>query len=203
MKFLGLNNIKKKKMSSTPPPLPPLPKSSLTPKQITISEEHSVLLTKSKEELEDLLNNDIVFESFLETVEPLRGMNALQNEVMLNNKLHAEKTLSQEQELIQLQQKVESKEKEFKELYSTLQEKNQIQQESLQRFSPSVLLTKLKSEVHQSDELSEQMAASFLLDKLECDQFLKHYKEIRKVYHMRNAKAERASKKPEILGLVN
>ncbi|CAG8500804.1 2294_t:CDS:10 [Diversispora eburnea] len=185
----------------TPPPLPPLPKTSLTPKQNAISEEYPVLLTKSKEELEDLLNNDIVFESFLETVEPLRGMNALQNEVLLNNKVHAEKTLSQEQELIQLQQKVEAKEKELKELYSTLQEKNKVQHETLQRFSSSVLLAKLKSEVHQSDELSEQMASSFLMGDLECDQFLKHFKEIRKVYHMRNAKVERVSKKPEILGL--
>lgn len=47
------------------------------------------MLKKSKEELEDLLNNDIVFESFLETVEPLRGMNALRNDLMLNNKVHA------------------------------------------------------------------------------------------------------------------
>lgn len=39
------------------------------------------------------------------------------------------------------------------------------------------------------------------MGELEGDQFLKHFKEIRKVYHVRNAKVERVSKKPEILGL--
>lgn len=43
-----------------------------------------------------------------------------------------EKTLQQESELIQLQQKVEAKKKELNDLYATLQKKNQMQHEALQ-----------------------------------------------------------------------
>ncbi|CAG8600751.1 16232_t:CDS:2 [Acaulospora colombiana] len=182
---------------------------SLTPQQVVISEEYPVLLTKSKEELEDLLNNGVIYESFLMEVEQVRAMTTLKNDMMINNETSAsadynlllcsKNTLLQEQELIQLRKTVEEKENELKELYNTLQEKIAMQQNILQRFSPSVLLTKLKSSVQQSDELSEQIASSFLSGELECDQFLKQFKEVRKVYHLRNAKVEKANNQPEIL----
>ena len=63
-------------------------------------------------------------------------------------------------------------------------------------------MSKLKSETQQSDELSEQMAKSFLDRELEVDHFLKHFREVRKVYHLRNAKVERVSAQPEILGPI-
>jgi hypothetical protein len=63
-------------------------------------------------------------------------------------------------------------------------------------------LSKLKSETHQSDELSEQIAKSFLDGELEVDHFLKHFREVRKVYHLRNAKVERVSTQPGILGPI-
>ena len=43
------------------------------------------------------------------------------------------------------------------------------------------------------------MAKSFLDGELETDQFLKHFREVRKVYHLRNAKVERVSIQPGIL----
>jgi hypothetical protein len=61
-------------------------------------------------------------------------------------------------------------------------------------------LTKLKSEVQQSEELSEQIANSFLDGEIEYDHFIKQFKEVRKVYHLRNAKVERIALNPSILG---
>ena len=63
-------------------------------------------------------------------------------------------------------------------------------------------MSKLKSGTQQSDELSEQMAKSFLDEELGVDHFLKHVREVRKVYHLRNAKVERVSKQPGILGSI-
>ncbi|RIA84465.1 hypothetical protein C1645_879903, partial [Glomus cerebriforme] len=175
---------------------------NLTEKQVVISQEHPILLNKSKEELEDLLNNDVVFDSFMESVEQVRNMKNLQDEMRMGNETMARKILSREQELIQLRNKVDEQEEGLKKLYSTFEEKLKVQQETLKRFSPSILITKLKSETQQSDELSEQMAKSFLDKELEVDHFLKHFREVRKVYHLRNAKVERVSKQPGILGTI-
>ncbi|CAG8529562.1 5199_t:CDS:2 [Funneliformis mosseae] len=155
----------------------PIHANSLTEKQVVISQEFPTLLSKSKEELEDLFNNDVVFDSFLETVEQVRNMKTLQDEMRMGNETLARKTLSQEQELNELRNSVVNKEKVLKDLFSEFEEKLKIQQETLKRFSPSILMAKLKSETQQSDELSEQMAKSFLDGELEVDQFLKHFRE--------------------------
>ncbi|CAG8771793.1 2080_t:CDS:2, partial [Racocetra fulgida] len=86
-------------------------------------------------------------------------------------------------ELNQLRQSVQEQENSLLNLNSTLQEKLKLQQNALQ----------------QSDELSEQMATSFLSGELETDQFIKHFREIRKVFHLRNAKVEIVKNKPGIL----
>ncbi|CAG8460768.1 17685_t:CDS:2, partial [Cetraspora pellucida] len=176
-----------------PPPHVPIlydrPKATtLTPEQVVIYEEFPEILTKSKEDLEDLLNNDIFFESFFVSIEQIHNTIAVQNEMRMGNETLAKETLLQENELNQLRQRVQEQENALLELNLTLQEKLKLQQNALQRFSPSVLLTKLKAGVQQSDELSEQMATSFLSGELETDQFIKHFREIRKVFHLRNAK---------------
>ncbi|CAJ0839707.1 10483_t:CDS:2, partial [Entrophospora sp. SA101] len=84
-----------------------------------------------KQELEDLLNNEVVFDSFLETVEQIQ------------------------EDLNQLYKKVQDEENELKELYDAYKEKIKTQQEVLQL------------EVQQSDELSEQIANSFLDGEIE------------------------------------
>ncbi|KAF0475942.1 williams-beuren syndrome critical region [Gigaspora margarita] len=207
---------------------------TLTPEQVVIYEEFPEILTKSKEDLEDLLSNDVCFDSFFESIERIRHTLAVRDEMRVGNETSAsknlniyfilnnfgffflsmshivnvyliflakneEETLSQENELNQLRQHVQEQENALIELNSTIQEKLKLQQNALQRFSPSVLLTKLKSGVQQSDELSEQMASSFLSGELETDQFIKHFREIRKVFHLRNAKVEIVKNKPGIL----
>ncbi|CAG8547312.1 4922_t:CDS:2 [Dentiscutata heterogama] len=193
--------------SQLPPPVPPLydrPKSTvlattLTPEQVVIYEEFPEILSKSKEDLEDLISNNVFFETFFESIERIRNTIAVRDEMRMGNEMSAKETLAQENDLNQLRQRVQEQENELLELNSTLQEKLKLQQNALQRFSPSVLLTKLKSGVQQSDELSEQMANSFLSGELETDQFIKHFREIRKVFHLRNAKVEIVKNKPGIL----
>ncbi|CAG8663425.1 12199_t:CDS:2 [Cetraspora pellucida] len=155
---------------SQPPPHAPIlydrPKATtLTPEQVVIYEEFPEILTKSKEDLEDLLNNDIFFESFFVSIEQIHNTIAVQNEMRMGNETLAKETLLQENELNQLRQRVQEQENALLELNSTLQEKLKLQENALQRFSPSVLLTKLKAGVQQSDELSEQMANSFLSEQ--------------------------------------
>ncbi|CAB4416687.1 unnamed protein product [Rhizophagus irregularis] len=189
-------------MTQLPSQTTPIYANNLTEKQLVINQELPILLNKSKEELEDLLNSDVIFDTFMENVEQVRNMKNLQDEMRMGNENLARKILSQEEELIKLRNSVDGQEKGLKEIYSNFEEKLKVQQEVLKRFSPSILITKLKSETQQSDDLSEQMAKSFLDGELEVDDFLKHFREVRKVYHLRNAKVERVSKQPGILGSI-
>ena len=54
------------------------------------------------------------------------------------------------------------------------------------------MLTRLKASVYESDELSESVAQSFLDGNLDHDSFVKQFRELRKVYHLRASKLERA-----------
>ncbi|CAG8541860.1 9940_t:CDS:2 [Paraglomus occultum] len=173
-----------------PPPIPPFSttgggpvyadKLGLAAKQATIAEEYPAIINMSKEELEELLSSDVVFDAFFEQLEQVRNMMILQDEMRMQNELLAKKTLSREQELIQLRESIHEHEDKVREIYSTLQEKLKKQQEALQRFTPELLIAKLKSESQSCDELSEQVANSFLEGDLEVDAFLKGYRELRK-----------------------
>ncbi len=50
-----------------------------------------VCIINSKEELEDLLNNDVVFDSFFESVEQVKNMKTLQDEMRMGNEVLASK----------------------------------------------------------------------------------------------------------------
>ncbi|CAG8547169.1 13292_t:CDS:2 [Ambispora leptoticha] len=184
-----------------PPPLPPLPewdRPNTVPHANNLAKQTTI--SQDKEELNDLANNDIIFESFFEELDRVKNMGALLDEMRTANEMLAKKTLAREPELIQLRQSVLDQQKELRELEEEFHEKLKAQKDALRRFSPTVLLSKLKSEVQLSDELSEQMANSFLEGGLENDLFLKHFREVRKVFHLRNAKVERVNSQPGILG---
>lgn len=68
---------------------------------------------------------------------------------------------------------------------------NTILHVSLQRFRPEPIQSKLRSAAAESDELSESIAQSFLEGKLDQDGFIRQYRELRKVYHLREMKNER------------
>ncbi|KAG9305436.1 hypothetical protein G9A89_021154 [Geosiphon pyriformis] len=191
-----------------PPPLPPLPDRTLSAllvnnpaKQAVIADQFPTLLEKSKEELNDLAHNDVLFESFFEELDRVKNMRALRDEMRMANETLAKKTLAREQEIIRFRQSIQEQERAFKILHEEFYEKLKVQQNVLHRFSPDLLLSKLKSDTQLSDEVSEQMATSFLEGESENDLFLKHFREVRKVYHLRNAKLERVSREPGIFGL--
>jgi hypothetical protein len=60
-----------------------------------------------------------------------------------------------------------------------------------QRFRPETLQSKLRSAASESEELSESVAQSFLEGKLDQEGFIRQYRDLRKVYHLRTMKHER------------
>ncbi|CAG8458084.1 92_t:CDS:2 [Ambispora gerdemannii] len=188
---LAVNRLPPSYEHRPPPPLPPLPEWD---RQSTISHANN------------LAKQSIIAEEFPILLEKRHGsdrvknMGALIDEMRTANEMLAKKTLAREPELIQLRQSVLDHERMLRELNEEFHEKLKVQKDALRRFSPTILLSKLKSEVQLSDELSEQMANSFLEGGLENDLFLKHFREVRKVFHLRNAKVERVNSQPGILG---
>lgn len=67
------------------------------------------------------------------------------------------------------------------------------------RFRSDYVTSTLRVALGQSDELSDSIANSFVDGKLGVEDFLKQFRDIRRVYHLRAAKLERISREPNIL----
>ncbi|RUS23074.1 hypothetical protein BC937DRAFT_92737 [Endogone sp. FLAS-F59071] len=180
--------------STKPPPPIPSDTSAATSKHQVVAMECPPIMGMSEEELEELLADDYAFTRFFDELEQVRNMRIVQEELRSGNETLANKNLSKEAELKQLQATVTELNDQYQELRSEFDEKILLQQEALKRFSRSALLARLRSAVYESDELSESIAQSFLDGKLDHDVFVREFRELRKVYHLRASKVERAER---------
>ncbi|KAI8379306.1 uncharacterized protein BYT42DRAFT_322208 [Radiomyces spectabilis] len=182
-----------------PPPIPtsttstpnlsqtPLAMSSFTPNQ-----EYTMIMNKTSAEVEELLSNDLPFEMFFNSLERVKGLKTVQEELMNGNENLAHKNLSREDQLAKLRTDVMNLNDEYRQEKHAFDEKERLQQEAYSRFSSSTVLTRLKASVYESDDLSESVAQSFLDGNLDHDSFVKQFRELRKVYHLRASKLEKA-----------
>ena len=63
-------------------------------------------------------------------------------------------------------------------------------QDEIARYSPEYLLSRLRSAVSESDELTESISKSFLDGKIPIEEFMKNFRDTRKLFHARSLKAE-------------
>ncbi|KAI7858297.1 hypothetical protein BDC45DRAFT_602854 [Circinella umbellata] len=172
-----------------PPPVPAAqPSSALT------TAEYGSIANKSAEELEQLLTDDIAFELFFSSFERIRSMKTVQEELRNGNENLAQKNIGKEDTVLKLRSEAKELDEEYRKLRSEFDEKERQQHEAFNRFSSSTVLTRLKASVYESDELSESVGQSFLDGNLDHDSFVKQFRELRKVYHLRASKLERAQK---------
>lgn len=71
-------------------------------------------------------------------------------------------------------------------------EKEQV--DVLKRFQPPFLLSRLRTSLHDDDQVSESLAGSFLDAKMDAADWIKQYRDLRKTYHVKAAVAERWEK---------
>ncbi|KAI9494902.1 hypothetical protein BDB00DRAFT_816267 [Zychaea mexicana] len=172
-----------------PPPVPAAqPSSALT------TAEYGSIANKTTEELEELLTDDVAFELFFNSFERIRSMKTVQEELRNGNENLAQKSLSKEDAVLKLRSQAKELDEEYRKLRSEFDDKERQQHGAFNRFSSSTVLTRLKASVYESDELSESVAQSFLDGNLDHDGFVKQFRELRKVYHLRASKLERAQK---------
>ncbi|KAI9300920.1 hypothetical protein BJ944DRAFT_170018, partial [Cunninghamella echinulata] len=149
-------------------------------------------------EIEELLSNEVAFDIFFNSLDRIKNMKIVQEELMNGNENLAHKNLSQEDVLTKLQAEVKDLNVQYQQQKELSKEKERQQQEAFKRFSSSTILTRLKAGVMESDDLSESVAQSFLEGNLDHDSFVKQFREFRKVYHLRASKLERIQKDSSI-----
>ncbi|KAJ3078988.1 hypothetical protein HK102_004100, partial [Quaeritorhiza haematococci] len=142
------------------------------------------------EELEEMLEDDNVFEEFFSNLEAVRNMKQVQRELRAGNENLARRNLEKEVQLQELQRTYEEQLKIFQNERVLFEEHCKVHQQESARFTPAFLLTKLRTAMQESEDLSESISISFLDGKMGAEDFLKQFREIRKVYHMRAAKVE-------------
>jgi len=163
----------------------------LTP---TLAIEANIIKSKSNEELEELLSNDAAFEMFFQQLDQVQEQKTVQEELRRGNELFAKKNLAVKDELEKLQQEVSALDAEWKEVWQQFQENDQRQQAAFNRFSTNNIITRLRAAAMECDDLSESVAQSFLDGSLDHDTFVKQFRDLRKVYHLRASKVERGQR---------
>ncbi|CAO3637147.1 unnamed protein product [Cunninghamella echinulata] len=182
-----------KSYSNRPPP--PIPTSNISSSaQLNNNPEYTAILNKTPAEIEELLSNEVAFDIFFNSLDRIKNMKIVQEELMNGNENLAHKNLSQEDVLTKLQAEVKDLNVQYQQQKELSKEKERQQQEAFKRFSSSTILTRLKAGVMESDDLSESVAQSFLEGNLDHDSFVKQFREFRKVYHLRASKLERIQK---------
>ncbi|KAJ3045230.1 Vacuolar protein sorting-associated protein 37A [Rhizophlyctis rosea] len=174
------------------------PQSSPAPAASSAWADYPDIDSKSAEELEELLNDEIAFQIYLENLSSIKGMKQVHKELMDGNESLARRNLSKKEELESLKKTLSEQQQLFQSLRAKFDTNLKAQQDEAVRFSPTYVATKLQSAQSESDELSESIAQSFLDGKIPADDFIKQYRDTRRVYHLRAAKLERLARDPQV-----
>ncbi|KAF9905051.1 hypothetical protein EC991_002060 [Linnemannia zychae] len=157
----------------------------------TLAPEARIVMELSSEKIEELLESQIAFDHFVDHLDIVINSRTLKREWWLGNDNVSRRNLALEAEMQELQKSTVEGYKVVSELQKALEEKLQQQQDALWRFRPETLQSKLRSAAAESEELSESIAQSFLEGKLDQEGFIRQFRDLRKVYHLRTMKHER------------
>ncbi|KAJ7761571.1 hypothetical protein DFH07DRAFT_867710 [Mycena maculata] len=166
----------------------------------------------SREDLEDLLNDHVYFQAVFHSLPRVKAMYESQTELSMANESIAKHNLSLQDPLYKLRSETQEAFDDAKNLEARWKEVDREQREVYQRFSPQFLLMRLKHSKTEQDDASEALASAFVQQSpistgvgtpnggpsKEIDDFVREYKDLRKIYHKRVMWEDRWSS-----GLVN
>ncbi|KAJ3128478.1 Vacuolar protein sorting-associated protein 37A [Nowakowskiella sp. JEL0407] len=170
---------------------PPLP--------ITVIQEFPGFEIKTLQELEVMLNDEVIFEEYFQNIPSIKATLNLRKELKAVNYAAAERNLKKEEEINELKKAVNEKLKEMKIHKELLDSQLVSYQNEIVRFSSEYIVGLLQSAAAESEELAQPLEASYKNKNMDLDDFLKQYRAVRKVYHLRAAKLEKISNDPSIV----
>ncbi|KAG6854121.1 hypothetical protein C0991_010285 [Blastosporella zonata] len=165
-------------------------------------EEFPELAHLSREDLEDLLTDPLYFQALFHSLDRVKTLYQGQAELGMANESIANNNLRLEENLYHLRSETQGAFNEAKALESRWIELEREQKEVYQRFTPQFLLMRLKHSTTAQDDASEALASAFIQQQVHpgtstptggagVDEFIKEFKELRKVYHKRAMWGER------------
>ncbi|KAF6757593.1 hypothetical protein DFP72DRAFT_809188 [Ephemerocybe angulata] len=163
----------------------------------------------SRAELEDLLNDPVYFQAIFHSLDRVKDMYRAQAELGMANESIAENNVTLQEPLYNLRAETQAAFDDAKALEKRWKELEKEQKEVYQRFTPQFLLMRLKHATTALDDETEAMASTFpalpSLSRddnsgagtprggLEVDDFIRQFKEGRKIYHKRAMWADKWS----------
>ncbi|KAF7365107.1 Vacuolar protein-sorting-associated protein 37 1 [Mycena venus] len=167
----------------------------------------------SREDLEDLLNDPVYFQAIFHSLSRVKAMYQSQAELGMANESIAKHNFELQEPLYRLRTETQEAFDDAKNLEARWKDVEREQREVYQRFSPQFLLMRLKHSKTAQDDASEALASAFVQQSStsdygagtpngnagkEIDDFVREFKDMRKIYHKRVIWEDRWSS-----GLVN
>ncbi|KAJ3747137.1 hypothetical protein DFH05DRAFT_1457571 [Lentinula detonsa] len=164
----------------------------------------------SRQDLEDLLNDTNYFQAVFHSLPRVKAMYDAQAELGNANESIARNNLALQEKLYKLRSETQEAFNEAKSLEARWKDLEKEQRDVYQRFTPQFLHMRLRHSVTAQDDASERLATAFIQHQSlgpsetqsgtatpsgkEIDDFIKEFKEARKIYHKRVIWSDRWSK---------
>lgn len=153
----------------------------------------------SREDLEDLLEDPQYYDAILNNLPRVKAMNQAQQELANANQAIAQSNHALSDQLYKLRAETKEAFEEALRLEARQKVLEREQREIYSRYDPSFLLLRLRHATTDQDELSEATATAFVKSETttdgtrEMDEFVKEFRELRKLYHKRKMWGDRWS----------
>jgi len=153
----------------------------------------------TREDLEDMLSDPVYFQAVFHSLQQVKDLYKSQTDLGKANEATAKHNLDLQQRLYDLRYETKDAFDEAKRLETRWKELEKEQREVYQRFTPQFLLLRLRHSATAQDEVSEELASSFVRQVAgnhegepgvsrigqDVDDFIRDFKESRKIYHKR------------------
>jgi len=168
----------------------------------TLFENYPELSHFSRDDLQDLLHDQQYFQAVFHSLEHVRAIYRAQDEIVMANEAIAKNNLALQDGLYNLRADTQAVFDEAKNLEARWKNLEREQKEVYQRFTQQFLLLRLRHATTAQDEASEKVASEFvkgsspdgLASGKEVDDFVKDFREMRRVYHKRAIFGDRWAK---------
>jgi len=143
----------------------------------------------SREDLEDLLADPTYFQAVFHSLNQVKALYQSQAELGMANESIANSNMVLQEKLYKLRSETQDAFDDAKRLEARWRDLERDQREVYQRFTPQFLLMRLRHATTAQDDQSEALASAFVnapaTDSYESDDFIKEFRELRRVYHKR------------------
>ncbi|XP_076896580.1 vacuolar protein-sorting-associated protein 37 homolog 1-like [Bidens hawaiensis] len=144
------------------------------------------LKDKSVDELRKLLSDQNAYQQFLLSIDPVKNLNNVRNELRNETVQLARSNLDKEPQITELRnQCMIIRTSELASAQEKLNELTKRKAEILKSYSPGSLLHKLQESMNETDEESERLHQQLLDKEIDLATFVQKYKKLRVIYHKR------------------